>query len=127
MRTKKPSISKLKKELDRIFSLYVRYRDRGQCITCSVKRPPKEMQNGHYIARSNMATRFDEWNCNAQCFQCNVFKSGNYPKYALALKDKYGDRILEELDKKSQEIRKFTRADYEEMIVQYTKLLDDMI
>ena len=82
------SISKLKKELDKWFSLYIRLRDANdfglvQCFTCGVVKPyNKGMQCGHFQSRSHLSTRFDEVNCQPQCVGCNMFKQGEQYKFA---------------------------------------------
>jgi hypothetical protein len=88
---KKPkTTAKLKKELDAIFSKYIRakYADNNgyvQCYTCSVKKPISEMQNGHWIPRNNLATRFSEENCRPQCVGCNMFNKGRPDVFAVNL------------------------------------------
>ena len=83
MAKKTKSISKLKKELDKWFSLFIRLRNATdheglcQCFTCGcVKYYKKGMQCGHFQSRSFLATRFDEENCQPQCVGCNMFKQG---------------------------------------------------
>ena len=86
------TVSKLKKELDKWFSLYIRLReatDEGlvQCFTCGKVNSYKVgMQNGHFMSRQFMATRYDEQNCQVQCVGCNMFKFGEQFKFSLALK-----------------------------------------
>lgn len=81
--------AKLKKELDRVFSLFIRhfYAKNGfvACYTCSVVKPIKEMQNGHWIPRNNLATRFSEENCRPQCVACNMFQKGKPDVFAVNL------------------------------------------
>lgn len=68
-------IKQLKKDADKFFSQYVRYRDgefkRGEwlveCITCGAEKPLKQIQAGHFVSRKVNALRFDEMNVNAQC------------------------------------------------------------
>ena len=92
------SISKLKKELDKWFSLFIRLRnatDEGlcQCFTCGKVGHYKTggMQNGHFQSRRFMATRYSEdGNCEVQCSGCNIFRFGEQYKFALALDAKYG-------------------------------------
>ena len=78
---KKKSISKLKKELDSVFSKYIRhkYSKNGMvaCYTCGVSKPIKQMQNGHFQSRKHLNTRWSEDNCRVQCVGCNVFKYGD--------------------------------------------------
>ena len=53
------------------------------------------------------------------CVACNVFLHGNIYPYSLALKRKYGPNILEELDAKRKEVKKYTRSEYETLIEKY--------
>jgi 5-methylcytosine-specific restriction endonuclease McrA len=116
---KKQSITQLKKKADAVFSLYVRHRDKGQCITCGVIKAPKDMQAGHFVSRRHLATRYDEWNVNCQCVACNVFMSGNMVKYAKALMDKYGDNVVRELDERTSKTAQLKKADYLAIIEAY--------
>ena len=120
---KKPKIKTLIKELDRVFSLFIRKRDHNICITCGKKMTLNQSQCGHYVSRKWLSLRWDEKNCNCQCVSCNVFKHGNMDEYALALKKKYGSRILEELNKKKNEIVKFTADKLTELIKHYSKFI----
>jgi len=126
------SISKLKKELDKWFSLFIRLRDATdeglcQCFTCGrVKYYKSGMQNGHFQSRNFLATRFHEENCQAQCVGCNMFKQGEQYKFALALDAKYGEGTAEELDFLSRIIVKFTRTDYEDKIRYYKSAVEKL-
>lgn len=121
---KKSSRSKLKSELDKVFSIYIRqkYSDSNgyvQCVSCGVKKPIVEMQNGHYIGRANMWLRWDERNCHPQCPSCNLFKHGNYPKYTDYLLNTYGMNWLQNLVKEGELIKKWTPQDLQERIDYY--------
>ena len=124
------SISKLKKELDKWFSLYIRLRDSTdegmiQCHTCGcVKHYKKGMQNGHFQSRSFLATRFNEENCQPQCVGCNMFKQGEQYKFALNLDAKYGSGTAEDLESLARTIVKFTRVDYEDSIRYYKSAVE---
>jgi len=126
------SISKLKKELDTIFSLYIRLRESNefgmvQCFTCGcVKHYKKGMQNGHFQSRTFLSTRFDEVNCQPQCVGCNMFKQGEQYKFALALDGKYGEGTAQELQYLSKQTVKFTRVDYEEKISYYKSAVKNL-
>lgn len=89
-KSKVKSAAKLKKELDAIFSKYIRlkYADESgmvACYTCSTVKHWKEMQNGHWIPRNNLATRFEERNCRPQCVGCNMFNRGRPDEFAVRL------------------------------------------
>lgn len=116
---KKQKRSALVKKLDRVFSLYVRKRDKGVCITCGAKGEPKYMQAGHYVSRGHYATRWDERNVHCQCMRCNVFLSGNYPLYSEKMIEKYGLEIIRELNRLGQTIAKYSNQDLENLIQKY--------
>ena len=126
------TISKLKKELDKWFSLYIRLRDADslgfvQCFTCQrFKHYKSGMQNGHFQSRSFLSTRFDEENCQPQCVGCNMFKSGEQYKFSVNLDNKYGDGKAKELEFKARQIQKFSRVDYEENISYYKLLVEKL-
>ena len=118
------TISKLKKELDKWFSLYIRLRDSEnglcQCTTCGkVSHYKQGMQNGHFQSRRFMATRYDDKNCQPQCVACNMFRGGEQYRFALAIDAKYGEGTAEELQYKARQIKKFSRVDYEDKISYY--------
>lgn len=121
--SKKP-IKKLKLKADQLFSRAIRYRDCeiidgvwvGQCITCDRWYDFAKLQCGHFIKRSISITRFNDENCNAQCFQCNISNHGEQYKYGVALDKKYGNGTAKKLSKLSQEYFKVTVEFLEEVI-----------
>lgn len=128
-KVKKLSTSKLKKKLDEIFSKYIRqkYADSEgyvRCITCGVKRITKEMQAGHFVSRSYLATRFDEQNVFPQCAGCNVFGGGRTVEFAKELSSRFGATITIDLYEKAQGITK--NFPYAEKIAEYEKKLNDL-
>lgn len=109
-----------KKKLWKVFSKYIRLRDNCTCISCGKKDEFGKMDAGHYIPKTaGNAIYFDERNVNCQCTYCNRFMHGNLTKYAIALRKKYGEGILEELDQKRNQIVIFTENDYLRMIEEY--------
>ena len=129
----KKTISKLKKELDKIFSVYIRIReatDTGlcQCFTCGKVAHYKKggMQCGHFQSRRFLPTRFDEENCQVQCAACNVFRYGEQYKFGLALDGKYGEGTAEELEHLARTTIKIGRIDYEEKISYYKILVEKL-
>lgn len=124
IKTVKKSV--LIKELDRVFSLFIRHRDHYVCCTCG-KSDPARAQNGHYIPRAHMNTRWDEENCHCQCVHCNVFMKGKMADYAIFIVDKYGADHLKELDKRKKQIRQWTSKELIEATEYYKKKLSDLI
>lgn len=75
--TKKKSTATLIRKLDEVFSMYIRLRDSQafgyrafRCISCGQVKPFDQMDCGHFIGRTHMATRFDEENCHGECRNC---------------------------------------------------------
>ena len=128
----KKTISKLKKELDKWFSLYIRLRDANeygmvQCFTCGIVRGYKDgMQNGHFQSRKHTATRFHEDNCQVQCIKCNMFSQGEQFKFGINLDAKYGEGTAEELEYLARTIHKVSRVEYEEQISYYKNLVENL-
>ena len=129
----KKTVSKLKKELDKWFSLYIRLRDANeygmvQCFTCGKVGHYKTggMQNGHFQSRKHMATRFDEENCQVQCVACNMFRQGEQFKFGMNLDAKYGEGKAEELEYLARTIHKVSRVEYEEQISYYKNLVENL-
>jgi len=127
------TISKLKKDLDKWFSLFIRLRNATdheglcQCFTCGkVAHYKVGMQCGHFQSRSNLKTRFDEKNCQVQCVGCNMFKQGEQYRFALQLDGKYGEGTAEKLMYLSHQGIRFTRVDYEDKISYYKDLVNKL-
>lgn len=120
----KKTISKLKKELDKWFSLYIRLRDATdegmvQCFTSGRVYHYKNIHAGHFMSRRCLSTRFCEINVQAQSAADNLFGQGEQYKFGLNLDAKYGEGTAEELQFKARQTIKLSRIDYEEKISYY--------
>ena len=128
----KKTLSKLKKELDKWFSLFIRLRNATheglcQCFTCGkVAHYKVGMQCGHFQSRSNLKTRFDEKNCQVQCVGCNMFKQGEQWKFGMNLNAKYGIGTSNKLEFISRQKVKFSRIDYEDKISYYKEAVEKL-
>lgn len=128
--TKKPKSktqAQLKKQLDTIFSIYIRQRDSdqdgiGTCYTCGKRAHWKQLQNGHFISRSYLATRFHEDNCKIQCLGCNVFGNGKPLDFEEHLKADLGEEYVENLKKLRHTTVKYDRLWYSDQIEKYKSL-----
>jgi hypothetical protein len=113
------SVSKLKKELDKWFSRYIRARDNHTCYTCGLQMEQNKSQNGHFVPRQYLAVRYDEKNCHCQCYACNVLYNGQPSAYALHLTLDFGRDIVEELESQRKVLTKLTPEWYLEKIEYY--------
>ena len=118
---KKQSRKTLVKNLDTIFSIYIRRKDAiddiATCVTCGKKDHYKKLQCGHFMSRSNYSTRWDENNVGVQCYGCNISRSGEQFKFSLYL----GNKLSEEMLIKSKQVVKFADVDLLQLIKYYTE------
>ena len=125
---KKLTRSKLVKQLDTIFSIYIRRKnsvnDIATCFTCGKEDHYKKLQNGHFQSRRHYSTRWDETNCQVQCAGCNVFKSGEQFIFSQNLDIKFGEGTARRLHIKAQHIIKLSDAEIIEMIKRYKTFVD---
>lgn len=125
-RPKKPTVQKLKKVADKVFSDYIRQRDGYTCFTCGKRLENRFSQNGHFISRQYNATRYDERNCNCQCYACNVLYNGQAAEYAIRLQVKYGIGIVEELNSLRKQIKQFSVPELQSLITLYQSKLKEL-
>lgn len=85
---KKFSRSRMIKEADRVWSLYIRERDKWlPCITCGAAWTDT-MQAWHFQSRRHLNTRWEVFNWAGQCVKCNNWWSWEQYEFALALEKK---------------------------------------
>jgi hypothetical protein len=125
------TISKLKKELDKWFSLYIRLRDATdeglvQCFTSGRVYHYKNIHAGHFMSRKHLSTRWCDTNVQPQSVADNLFGQGEQYKFSVALDSKYGEGTAEELELLARTIMKVSRIDYEEKISYYKNLVEKL-
>lgn len=120
---KKKTVSQLKKEADRVFSIHIRLKyadDNGyaSCYTCYAKKHYKELQNGHFVSRSHLSLRYDERNCRPQCVGCNIWGKGKVSEFGLRLEGESPGIVVELLRESQKIIKDFP---YQKIIDTYGK------
>ena len=122
MKSKKPK-SKLIKELDVLFSQFIRLSNSIDgfctCVTCGRVYEWKKIQAGHFMSRQHYSVRWDERNVKPQCYGCNVMQQGRQFEFSKYL----GEELSNELYLLSKQTRKFTEIELEEMIQEYKSRL----
>lgn len=69
-------------QADKIFSQYIRLRDK-RCMRCgsrveiNEKGLPVSHQNSHYFSRGRENTRFEPLNCDTLCMACHMIWGGD--------------------------------------------------
>ena len=118
------TISKLKKDLDKVFRLYIRLRHASKdgivkCFTCDKTAHYKKMHAGHFMSRKHHATRWNEDNVQVQCVKCNLFGQGEQYAFGKLLDIRIAEGKAEELQELSRTTVKYMRFEYEDMIKHY--------
>ena len=126
---KTKSRSQLVKDLDKVFSQYIRLSESGAdgygiCITCGDSKFWKEAQACHFFTRGRQATRWDEDNVHFGCYRCNVLLKGNYINYTRYMIDSYSREFIDELEFKSLNGDKITTPQLRDMIDHYSTEVD---
>lgn len=126
-KVKPVSKSKLRKKADTIFSTYIRLRDADKngivkCPLCWAKLFWKQAQNMHFIKRSCWLYRYDETNCHAGCYRCNVLLSWNYIIYTRYMQNLYWIETVDQMIANNKKLTKErSKEDYEKIINNYSE------
>jgi hypothetical protein len=128
-------LEKLEKRVTTFFNKFIVLRDMiifndkivAQCISCQrwydvslysdkSLMNTKHLHCGHYYKSDRYASvRFDERNCNLQCYNCNRMLSGNEANYVINLIKKIGKDEFNELSIDRNRIKKFNYLELEEL------------
>lgn len=115
--------STLVKNLDTVFSQYIRLRyaknEIAECYTCGKKDNYKKLQAGHFASRRHYSTRWNEYNVQVQCYSCNIGLQGLQFEFGKRLNLQYGNNFAEDILIESKKVVKFTDLDLKDMIEQY--------
>jgi hypothetical protein len=130
----KKTVNSTKRRLDRVFSKFIRLRDslevgmagRALCFTCGKMYNISELDAGHFINRKHNSTRYNEQNVFAQCTSCNRYQHGAKDVYALALVNRFGQEILEDLNVLKHTHKSFTIPELEAMIDYYKEKVEEL-
>jgi len=116
-RKKKPSARIEKAKAWKVFSRYIRERDKWTCYTCGKSGEHDEdrashFDAGHLISRYWAATLFDEDNVHCQCKGCNILHEQDSEIYKRKWISEYGADAFEQLYAKSKTSARLRASDY---------------
>lgn len=127
------SKSVLIKEADKWFSYYIRlkYSDKNgycRCISCGKIYFWKNIQNGHYMSRRYMSTRFSEDNCRPQGVECNIFNQGAIQMYRRALMKEIGEQRVDLIEVRArQERRNWSVFELKQLVEFYKQEVEKLL
>lgn len=123
MKRKKSDLTKKKEKLWKVFSKYIRLRDKGICFTCGRFSEGSGYHAGHFIpsAVGGLALRYNELNVHGQCYHCNINLGGWGERYAQKMEEKYGRKMVDALRQMKFEVIHNDDFNFDKKIVYYTK------
>ena len=118
-RRTKSERKRLVDEADKLFSLYIRLRDKrknaGRCLIC--RKNPIEVCY-HLIPRGRYITRWDPSAAVGGCPPCNFGEKMNRLLYRQKHIDIFGKDFYEALEEKSRQLAKFSVDDLRNMVAE---------
>lgn len=123
---------KAKEKLDAVFSRFIRLSNADSsgnctCYTCQRMFHWKKIQNGHWIPRNILITRFDENNCRPQCVGCNVFGNGKPLDFEENLIKELGRDYVDKMRASRFQTMKVDVHWYREKIEHYKALVKELL
>ena len=124
MKLENKSIKQLKANCWTLCSEYNRQKDldwrgHGNCCTCKKKiLDYKTADAGHFMAGRGNSILFDDSGIHLQCKGCNMNQGEQYlyGKFMLA---RYGQEVIDEIERARRIPRTITRLEYIDMINEY--------
>lgn len=106
-KNERASLQYLKTNTTAIVHQYIRQRDKGlPCISCGTLWH-LDFQAGHFFkAELYSSLKYNEFNINGQCPQCNLRKEGNLNQYELNLPNRIGSKNFEALKEMARNDKK---------------------
>lgn len=124
------SIKSSKEAAWREFSKFIRTRDciryggsldEGLCVTCSRQYPFSKLQAGHFIAGRTNAILLDEDLVHAQCYGCNMGRSGAHVEYFVFMEKTYGREAIDIFRRRKNQVLKMKADDWTEQKIYWNK------
>lgn len=119
---KKHSRKWLVRNLDQVFSRYIRARDQ-RCVLCGTK---EDLTCGHVFSRVAYSTRWDEENSFAQCLNENLTHEYDPYPFLLWYQNKFGKKKLDEVHRRYKTIRKISNGELADMLEVYKSKLNNL-
>jgi 5-methylcytosine-specific restriction endonuclease McrA len=98
------TITALSKKAQTAFNGYIRVRDEHKlCVSCGQSPYHGQRHASHFRPRSAASQlKFNVFNTNASCAQCNKFKSGNLIPYRVELVRRIGEERVQALENNNE-------------------------
>lgn len=115
---KKPKRTTLRNKADKLFSLYIRDRDR-RCRRCGKSG---DLQCAHGFSRSYHKTRWDERNAWAMCRGCHTFFTHRPIQWEDWMREDMGEELYEEVRRQAKSIGQ--KVDLEQVVMELEEMVN---
>ena len=122
---KQKRLKKLKKELWKVCSSYVKNRDGPKCITCGKAIESKKSWHcGHGIPKKVCPDnlKYDERILSSQCYFCNINLGGYGAMFYRKMIEKYGQEEVDKIFDMLYNKKKWAEQDFIDKIQYYKNL-----
>ena len=93
-------LTTLLKSVRTVCHKYIQLRDKGRpCISCDTQWKGDFHASHYYKSELYSTLRFDEYNINLSCVQCNIREEGNLSEYTERLPGRIGKDKFDELNR----------------------------
>lgn len=98
-----------------------------ECVTCGKFDHWKNMQAGHFVAKSKGgAIYFEPSNVHPQCPRCNLYEHGNLIPYTLFIQREYGQDYPDRLRAQASQTVTMRLSDYEQIEAEYRERVKEL-
>jgi len=100
---------------DTIFSKLVRERAGWLCERCGVSSDNTKLECSHIFSRSHKGVRWHPDNAQSLCFNCHKWWHSSPATSGVWIRELLGDGFIDLLEEKKNQIKKYTKADKEDI------------
>ena len=120
-KTKRPRRLILMDKAWKLFSEFIRKRDKYICFTCDKQLEKNTSQAGHFIHGKYTPIYFNEFNIHCQCVNCNYYKNVGII-YLRKIQLKYGIKKADKLIAQKDKVHQWKIKELEALIKKYKGL-----
>ena len=114
---------------DRLWSEYIRKRDRGICQFCRKVFGWKKLSNCHFKSRGRQSTRYDPENCDSGCTKCHDYMDSHKEEYARWKEEQLGNeryvRLVIRANKNVNRLGDVWKEEFRKHVREMIKVLDE--
>lgn len=118
----------LKRNLWRVFALYIKLRDNRVCFTCGERTEGRNSHAGHFIPKKvgGLELYFHEENVMAQCAKCNLRLQGRQYDFGIKLGKRKVNKLKKLFQANEENKVVWTEEEFNQKIEYYKKKVEEI-